>query len=102
MGAAEGSAYAEFYRTSPYASFPQEHRSAGSTPVSFVRAEQGAHEMVDAAVPELVLTSVLADVPEPTASITAGCGFSSQSHLTRLFRRRFDTTPARYRRDALR
>ena len=42
------------------------------------------------------------DAPEPIASIAAGCGFSSQSHLTRLFRRRFGTTPARYRRDALR
>ena len=60
MGAAGRSSYAEFYRTSPYASFPQEHRSSGSTPVSFVRAEQGAHELVDAAVPELVLTTVLA------------------------------------------
>ena len=35
-------------------------------------------------------------------AIALGCGFSSQSHLTNLFRRRFGTTPARCRREAMR
>lgn len=32
------------------------------------------------------------------AEIAFECGFSHQEHLTRLFRRRFDTTPAAYRK----
>ena len=35
-------------------------------------------------------------------AIALACGFSSQSHLTRAFRARHGTTPARYRRDAAR
>ena len=35
-------------------------------------------------------------------AIALACGFSSQSHLTRAFRARHNTTPARYRRDAAR
>ncbi|MCV6589570.1 MAG: AraC family transcriptional regulator [Marinobacterium sp.] len=34
----------------------------------------------------------------PLAQISERCGFSSQSAFTHAFRRRFDTTPARYRR----
>jgi AraC family transcriptional regulator len=37
---------------------------------------------------------------EPIASIAVDCGFSHQEHLTRLFRRKFDTTPAACRRSA--
>ncbi len=50
----------EFYRTSGYAAFPQEHHTAGSLPVSFLRAEQQAHDLVDPAVPEVVLCTSLA------------------------------------------
>jgi AraC family transcriptional regulator len=34
---------------------------------------------------------------EPIAEIAVHCGFSSQSHLTRLFRKHFNTTPKAYR-----
>lgn len=37
---------------------------------------------------------------EPIAGIAHDCGFSHQEHLTRLFRRRFDTTPRAFRRDS--
>ena len=49
---------------SGYAEFPQKHRSAGSLPISFVRAEQRAHDLVDPAVPEITLALGLdADTP---------------------------------------
>jgi AraC family transcriptional regulator len=51
------SSLAEFYAdpASPYAAFPQEHRSGGSMPVTMMRAEQEAFEGTDPAVPEVVL-----------------------------------------------
>ena len=36
---------------------------------------------------------------EPVAGAAADAGFSDQSHLTRLFRRTFGTTPGVYWRD---
>lgn len=60
------SSLAEFYRdpASPYAAFPQEHRSGGAMPVTLMRVEQEAFEATDPAVPELVLIHVVrADVP---------------------------------------
>lgn len=47
--------WADFYRKSEYSKFPQEQRSAGSSGVSFIRAEQAPHELVDPPLPELVL-----------------------------------------------
>lgn len=38
----------------------------------------------------------------PISDVASEAGFSDQSHLTRLFRRRYGTTPARYRRTASR
>lgn len=35
--------------------------------------------------------------PQPIAEIAAACGFSSQSHLTRVFKRHIGATPAAYR-----
>ncbi len=54
------SSLAEFYRdpTSPYAAFPQQHRSGGSMPVTLMRVEQTAFEATDPAVPELALILV--------------------------------------------
>lgn len=48
---------AEFYAdpASPYAAFPQEHRSGGSIPVTMMRVEQEAFEATDPAVSELTL-----------------------------------------------
>ncbi len=60
------SSLAEFYSdpTSPYAGFPQEHRSGGSMPVTMMRAKQEAFEAVDPAVPEMTLSLTLrADMP---------------------------------------
>jgi len=55
------SSLAEFYTdpASPYSEFPQQHRSAGSMPVTMIRAEQDAHDFVDPAVPNLVLCQVV-------------------------------------------
>ncbi|MEL6184048.1 MAG: AraC family transcriptional regulator [Myxococcota bacterium] len=36
---------------------------------------------------------------EPLASIAVECGFCSQAHLTRLFKRSYGVPPGRYRRD---
>ena len=53
---ARWSGYAEFYRTSGYAAFPQEHRrSPGRLPFRMIAVEQGAHAFTDPAVPETVL-----------------------------------------------
>ena len=41
---------------------------------------------------------LLAGTRLPIAEIALMCGFSHQEHMTRLFRRRCDTTPAAYRR----
>ena len=42
--------------------------------------------------------TLLEKTATPIAVIAADCGFSHQEHMTRLFRRRFGTTPAAYRR----
>jgi len=40
----------------------------------------------------------LANPAVPLKAIAAACGFSDQSHMTRLFRRTLGVTPAEYRR----
>lgn len=48
--------YADFYRGSPYAAFPQEHRgSPGRLPFHMITVDQADHEFVDPSVPETVL-----------------------------------------------
>jgi AraC family transcriptional regulator len=42
---------------------------------------------------------LLARTDQPIAEIALDCGFTHQEHLTRLFRKQFDTTPAAFRRD---
>ncbi len=44
---------------------------------------------------------LLATTDRPIADIAYAVGFSSQSHMTDTFRRLLDTTPGRYRRDAV-
>lgn len=48
---------AEFYTdpASPYAAFPQEHRTSGSMPVRILWADQASHDTVDPAVPGISL-----------------------------------------------
>ncbi|WP_299959282.1 helix-turn-helix domain-containing protein [uncultured Roseobacter sp.] len=73
------SSLAEFYAhpSSPYASFPQEHRGGGSMPLKLLR---------------------LGDMP--LAEIAYATGFASQSHMTDTFRRVLGTTPGKWRREA--
>jgi len=58
--------YAEFYRASGYAAFPQEHRrSPGRLPFRMITVDQGAHDFTDPSVPETVLALPL--------RVAAGC-----------------------------
>jgi AraC-like DNA-binding protein len=41
---------------------------------------------------------LLCSTEATAAAIAVECGFADQSHLTRLFRRRFGVTPSAYRR----
>lgn len=53
--------YADFYRRSPYAAFPQQHRSVeGSRQSSMILVDQGRHELADPAVDELIVSVPLA------------------------------------------
>jgi AraC family transcriptional regulator len=60
----------------------------GTTAHAFVEAQR-----IDAAVAELRRDRSL-----PIAAIAAACGFSSQSHMTELMRRRLGVTPSALRR----
>ena len=42
---------------------------------------------------------LLSRTDQPIAEIALECGFTHQEHLTRLFRKQLDTTPAAFRRD---
>ncbi|WP_299959279.1 AraC family transcriptional regulator [uncultured Roseobacter sp.] len=56
------SSLADYYAdsASPYAAFPQEHRSGGSMPATLVRTEQGTYSADDPAAPDLLLSIVVA------------------------------------------
>jgi AraC family transcriptional regulator len=62
--------------------------SFGTTPHAFVEAQR-----IEAAVAALRL-----ERSTPIAAIAAACGFSSQSHMTELMRRRLGATPSLVRR----
>ena len=62
--------------------------SFGTTPHAFVEALR-----IDAAV-----ASLRRERTTPIAAIAAACGFSSQSHMTELMRRRLGVTPSQVRR----
>lgn len=48
--------YADFYRASPYAAFPQEHRnSPGRLPFQMIKVDLNDYEFVDPSLPETVL-----------------------------------------------
>jgi AraC family transcriptional regulator len=48
--------YAKFYKTSPYAAFPQEHRHApGRLPFYMIMVDQAAHAFVDPDVSETII-----------------------------------------------
>jgi AraC family transcriptional regulator len=62
--------------------------SFGTTPHAFVEAQR-----IDAAV-----AALRREHSTPIAAIAAACGFSSQSHMTELMRRRLGVTPSLVRR----
>jgi AraC family transcriptional regulator len=76
--------------------------AAGLSPTHFTRAFRRAYGVA----PHQYLLSVrirhaqdaLANSTKPIAQIALDCGFSSQEHLTRLFTRQTQTTPATHRR----
>ncbi|RMB02009.1 helix-turn-helix domain-containing protein [Eilatimonas milleporae] len=75
------SSLAEFYTdpASPYAAFPQEHRSGGSLPVTFIQSHQEAFDAIDPAVPQIALVvAVEANVP---FRWDTGDGWSKGIHL---------------------
>lgn len=51
--------YAEHYRSSAYAGFPQEHRSGGSSGAAILRVRQDSHDFVDPPVPEMVIAAAV-------------------------------------------
>jgi len=53
--------YSDFYRESPYAIFPQEHRdSPGRLPFHMITVDQADHDFVDPSVPETIISLPLA------------------------------------------
>ncbi|WP_143201746.1 helix-turn-helix domain-containing protein [Bradyrhizobium sp. NAS96.2] len=64
-----------------------------------VRRELGVAPHAFRLLARLNLARQLQRAGEPIAAVAADAGFSDQSHLTRLFRRTFGTTPGVYWRD---
>lgn len=58
------SSHSDFYRNSAYASCPQEHRFGGSLGQSVMTATHGPIDMINAAVPELVVVTPLTPMDE--------------------------------------
>jgi AraC family transcriptional regulator len=72
--------YAEFYRASGYAAFPQEHRrSPGGLPFRMIAVEQGAHDFTDPSVPETVLALPLRVTGNCTWSWDMGQGWRRET-----------------------
>jgi AraC family transcriptional regulator len=68
--------YSDFYKTSPYAAFPQEHRHLrGRMEFHMIRVEQGAHDFRDPALPETILGLTLAASRNCTWSWDLGDGW---------------------------
>jgi AraC family transcriptional regulator len=59
MPPAPPATYAEHYRSSAYADFPQEHRCAGSAEAAVFRVRQQSHDFVDPPVAELVIAAAI-------------------------------------------
>lgn len=75
------SSLAEFYAdpASPYAGFPQEHRSGGSMPVSFIRSKQQTHEITHSPRSDIVLVLVL--VSRVSLSCNLGNGWTASTPM---------------------
>ncbi len=73
--AAEGKAfdcYADFYKQSAYAKFDQEHRAGGSFGVRMFHAVQDPIDLVDSAVPDLILGRVHNECTNVTLDVGDG------------------------------
>jgi AraC family transcriptional regulator len=68
--------YSDFYKNSPYAAFPQEHRQLpGRLQFHMIRVEQGAHDFRDPALPETILGLTLSASRNCTWSWDLGEGW---------------------------
>ncbi|TDY50788.1 AraC family transcriptional regulator [Paraburkholderia rhizosphaerae] len=68
--------YAEFFRTSEYATFPQRHRGlSGRLPFGMIEAELSDHDFTDPEIPETVLALPLASVAQNRWSWNIGDGW---------------------------
>jgi AraC family transcriptional regulator len=68
--------YADFYKSSSYATFPQEHRhSPGRLSFHMIMVDQGAHDFLDPAVPETILALPLSASRDCTWSWDMGNGW---------------------------
>ena len=74
--------YADFYRASPYAAFPQEHRnSPGRLPFQMIKVDLNDYEFVDPSLPETVLALAI-----PSRTMRQVLGSSAPCDLTDAFR----------------
>jgi AraC family transcriptional regulator len=77
---ARWSGYAEFYRASGYAAFPQEHRrSPGRLPFRMIAVDQRAHDFTDPSVPDTVLALPLRTAASCTWSWDMGDGWQRET-----------------------
>ncbi len=68
--------YSDFYKTSGYAAFPQEHRHVrGRLQCQMISVEQGAHDFCDPALPETILGLTLTAAANCTWSWNFGDGW---------------------------
>jgi AraC family transcriptional regulator len=94
----EWTQYVDFYRESAYSIFPQQHRGAfpGRTSFRMIEVDQADHDFTDPNVPETVLALPLSAASDNRWSwnmgdgwrheIAQSCGFTGQSHFTRVFK----------------
>ncbi|MCK6191181.1 MULTISPECIES: AraC family transcriptional regulator [Pseudomonas] len=71
--------YSDFYKSSTYSRFPQEHRSApGNLQFEMIRVEQDTHDFVDPSVPEVVIAMPLSVAENCTYSWNMGEGWRNE------------------------
>jgi len=68
--------YADFYRSSPYSIFPQEHRQTpGRLPFQMITVDQADHDFIDPSVPETILAVPLSVAEGSSWSWNMGDGW---------------------------
>ena len=72
--------YSDFYKSSPYAAFPQEHRtSPGKLHFSMICVDQSDHDFTDPSVPEMLLALPLTGSAHGTWSWNLGDGWMREA-----------------------